>query len=224
MWKHRVHTVIWKPFKISFWNFIQLLSIRRRHTEHKNHNSCLYKFGVMSPLTLDIAACLSKPCLFHKMKTIQVIFIKQGLNLPYVFEATPLCSIMYKAASFQWDVCGELQFSCRKHILALTCISVIDRYIYDWDLYPWGLISMASIYIWPFSRLSDLTFADFTIYSSRTCIIGLASKAFTIWWHGWLLFIRISLILRTVWVYRAVRVRSDAYEYVPIRLDRMRMV
>ena len=120
MWKNRVRTVIWKLFKISVWNFIQILSIRRRHTEHKNNNSCLYKFGVMPPLTLEIAACLSKPCLFYKMKTIQVIFIKQYLSLPYFFESIPLCSIMYKAASFQWD---------RE---ALTCISLIGRQIHIW--------------------------------------------------------------------------------------------
>ena len=139
MWKYRVRIVIWKPFKISFWNFIKILSIRRRNTEHKNHNSCLYKFGVMPSLTLEIAACLSKPCLFHKMKTIQDIFIKQDLNLPYFFEYIPLCSIMYKAASFQWDEGGELQFSRRKHILALTCISLIGRQIHIWlGLVPLG--------------------------------------------------------------------------------------
>ena len=85
----------------------------------------------MPPLTLEIAACLSKPCLFHKMKTIQDIFIKQDLNLPYFFVGSiPLGSIMYKAASFQWGRGGELQFSCSKQILVLNGISLIDRQIH----------------------------------------------------------------------------------------------
>ena len=41
-----------KTVKDIFWNFIQIVSIMRRHAEHNNHNSCLYSLEVIPLLTL----------------------------------------------------------------------------------------------------------------------------------------------------------------------------
>ena len=45
--KH-VHSITWKPFKISSWNFIWISINIRRCAECKNHNSCIYAFWVIS--------------------------------------------------------------------------------------------------------------------------------------------------------------------------------
>ena len=45
--QNRVHSVTWKTFKISSWNFIQILTNNRRIAEHKNHTACIYTFWVM---------------------------------------------------------------------------------------------------------------------------------------------------------------------------------
>ena len=46
--QNHVHCVTWKTFKVSSWNFIQILTNIRWRAELKNHNSCIYTFWVMS--------------------------------------------------------------------------------------------------------------------------------------------------------------------------------
>ena len=45
--QNRIRSVTWKPFKISSWNFIQILTNIRWRAERNNHNSCVYTFWVM---------------------------------------------------------------------------------------------------------------------------------------------------------------------------------
>ena len=45
--KNRVHSITWKPLKISSWNFIWISINIRQHAKCKNHNSCLYTFWVI---------------------------------------------------------------------------------------------------------------------------------------------------------------------------------
>ena len=52
--QNRFRSVTWKPFKVSSWNFIQILINIRRRAEHKNHNSCIFTFWVMPLWTLSI--------------------------------------------------------------------------------------------------------------------------------------------------------------------------
>ena len=49
----------------SSWNFIQILSIIRRHAEHKNHNSCLYRFMYFTCLCTLLTFWVYTPLLYQ---------------------------------------------------------------------------------------------------------------------------------------------------------------
>ena len=46
--KKCVHSITCKQFKISSWNFIWISINIRQRAKHKNHNSCIYTFWVIS--------------------------------------------------------------------------------------------------------------------------------------------------------------------------------
>ena len=79
--KNRFRSVTWKPFKVSSWNFIQILTNIRQHAEHKNHNSCIYTFWVMPLWTLSI----TKSFPLYNLKTVQGFFMELHTNTNVLF-------------------------------------------------------------------------------------------------------------------------------------------
>ena len=76
LWQNHVRSITLKPFKISSWNCIQILTNIRQHAECKNHNSCIDTLWVTSLWSLYLTVSVTKSCPLYNFKTVQDMSIK----------------------------------------------------------------------------------------------------------------------------------------------------
>ena len=91
--KKCIHSITWKPFKISSWNFIWISINIRWHANRENHNSCIYTFWAISLgiSLVNLNVCWMYSTIWHQ---------KSGRHLCFYRKTKSSCSLEVSRSNF----------------------------------------------------------------------------------------------------------------------------